>query len=108
MARVFNSNTHITASVITSTLRDAVTLLGPDLVFLPSDISACCLHASGAIALLLGQIDTDNIWLVGRWQSDEMLRYLHLQAAPQMQDYARKMLMAGDYSLIPNQLVPMI
>ncbi|KAL7475517.1 LOW QUALITY PROTEIN: hypothetical protein ACHAW6_001427, partial [Cyclotella cf. meneghiniana] len=90
LARLFNSNSHITASVITSTLRDAVTLLGPEL---PSDISACCLRALGAMALLLGQTDTDII----RLQSDEMLRYLHLQAAPLMQDYACKMLMACDY-----------
>eukprot|EP00804_Cyclotella_cryptica_P015306 CCRYP_005414-RA/>CCRYP_005414-RA protein AED:0.57 eAED:0.10 QI:0/0/0/1/0/0/2/0/539 len=107
LARLFNSNSHITASVITSTLRDAVTLLGPELGFLPSDISARCLCASGAMAFLLGQVDTDIIWLIGRWRSDEMLRYLHVQAAPLMQDYARKMLMAGNYSLIPNQLVPM-
>ena len=62
-----------------------------------ADISAHCLGALGAMALL-----TDIIQLVGRCQSDEMLRYLHLQAAPLMQDYAHKMLIAGDYSLIPN------
>ncbi|KAL7480481.1 hypothetical protein ACHAW6_006174 [Cyclotella cf. meneghiniana] len=55
----------------------------------------------------MDQIDTDIIRLVGRWQSDEMLRYLHVHVAPLMQDYARKMLMTGSYSLIPNQLVPM-
>jgi hypothetical protein len=46
LARLFNSNSPITASVITSTLQDVVTLLGPELGFLPSDISARCLHAS--------------------------------------------------------------
>ncbi|KAL7474742.1 hypothetical protein ACHAW6_000702, partial [Cyclotella cf. meneghiniana] len=107
LTRIFNSNSHISASVITNALRDVVTLLGPELGFLPSDISTCCLHASGAMALLLGQIDTDIIQLIGRWRSDERLRYLHLQAAPLMQDYVCKLLMAGDYSLIPNQLVPM-
>ncbi|KAL7478769.1 hypothetical protein ACHAW6_004525, partial [Cyclotella cf. meneghiniana] len=107
VARLFNSNSHITTSVITSTLWDAVTLLGPELGFLSSDISACCLCASGAMALLAGQIDTYIIRLVGRWKSDEMLQYLHLQAPPLVQDYARKMLMTGDYSLILNQLVPM-
>ncbi|KAL7474972.1 hypothetical protein ACHAW6_000908 [Cyclotella cf. meneghiniana] len=54
LAQLINSNSHITASGITSTLQDAVTLLGPALSFLPLDISACCLHASGAMALLLG------------------------------------------------------
>jgi len=78
--------------------------LGPELGFLSSDISAHYLRALGAMALLLGQIHTDIIWLVGRWWSDEMLKYLHLQTATLMQDYAH---MAGDYSLIPNHLVPM-
>ena len=63
-----------------------MTLLGPELGFLPSDISARCLCESGAMALLLGQIDTDIIGLVGRLRSDEMLRYLHLQAALLMKD----------------------
>ncbi|KAL7474830.1 hypothetical protein ACHAW6_000782 [Cyclotella cf. meneghiniana] len=76
--------------------------MSAELGFFPSDISACCLHASGEMALFLHQIDTDIIQLVGRWQSDKMLRYLHFQAAPLMQDYAHKMLIAGDYSLIPN------
>ncbi|KAL7477107.1 hypothetical protein ACHAW6_002920, partial [Cyclotella cf. meneghiniana] len=100
--RLFNSNSHTTASVITSTLWDAVTLLGPELGFLPSDISAHCLGALGAMALL-----TDIIQLVGRCQSDEMLRYLHIQATPLMQEYACKMLLIGDNPLIPNQVVPM-
>ena len=36
-----------------------------------------------------------------------MLRYLHVQAAPLMQDYARRMVAGGQYNLLPNaQLVP--
>ena len=54
----------------------------------------------------MAKIDPDIIRLIGRWRSDEMLRYLHVQAAPLMSDYARKMLHAGNYTLIPNQLVP--
>ncbi|KAL7479657.1 hypothetical protein ACHAW6_005382 [Cyclotella cf. meneghiniana] len=60
-ARLFNSNSCITASVITSTLGHGY-MLCPALGFLPSDISACCLHATGAMAFLLSQIDTDIIW----------------------------------------------
>ncbi|KAL7534552.1 hypothetical protein ACHAWF_004866 [Thalassiosira exigua] len=36
----------------------------------------------------LGKVDPDVIHLVGRWHSDEMLRYLQTQAAPLMTDYA--------------------
>ncbi|KAL7547774.1 hypothetical protein ACHAWF_012154, partial [Thalassiosira exigua] len=104
--RVFNSPTSVTPSKITSLLRQAVCDLGTDLGFLPSDVSARCLRAAGATALLIGKVDPDVIRLVGRWRSDEMLRYLHVQAAPLMSDYARRMLHAGDYSLIPSQIVP--
>ena len=91
---------------ITKALKDCVTFLGADLGFLATDVTARCLRASGANALLLAKVDTDIIRLIGRWRSDEMLRYLHVQAAPLMSDYARRMLQAGHYTLIPNQLVP--
>jgi hypothetical protein len=91
---------------ITESLRDAVTFLGPALGFLPSDVTARCLRAAGANALLCSNVDTDIIRLLGRWRSDEMLRYLHLQAAPLMSDFSRRMLAGGNFTLIPNQLVP--
>ena len=96
----------ITPSHITTTLRTAVSFLGPELGFLPSDVSARCLRAAGATALLNAKVDGDIIKLLGRWHSDAMLRYLHLQAAPIMKDYARLMLTGGSFTLIPNQLVP--
>ena len=80
--------------------------MGPDLGFLPQDISARCLQAAGATALLLARVDPDIIRLIGRWRSDEMLRYLHVQAQPLMKTYAQQMLHAGTYALIPNHTVP--
>jgi hypothetical protein len=108
LARIYTDSGRrsITPRVITSTLRDAVRFLGPTLGFLPSDVSARCLRASGANALLCAQVDTDVIRLLGRWRSDEMLRYLHLQAAPIMNDFSRLMLAGGAYTLVPNQFVP--
>ena len=53
------------------------------------------------MALLISKVDTDIIQL-----SDEMLRYLHLTAEPIMRNFAQKMLNA-DYTISPNQLVPM-
>ena len=84
----------------------AARYLGPELGFLPEDVTARCLRASGANALLCAKVDTDVIRLLGRWRSDEMLRYLHCQATPVMQDFSRKMLSGGVFTLIPNQWVP--
>ncbi len=83
-----------------------MTFLGPELGFLSSEVSARCLRAAGATALLNSKVDGDLIKLLGRWHSDAMLRYLHLQAAPLMKDFSRRMLSGGTYTLIPNQLVP--
>lgn len=106
IARVFQSMSTVTSSLITTYIREAVVRLGTDLGFLPSDVSARCLRAAGATALLLAQVDPDVIRLIGRWRSDEMLRYLHVQAYPLMKDYARRMLSSSTYTLIPNHLVP--
>ncbi len=109
LARAFLSprDSHpITPDLITETLQNAVSFLGPSLGFLPSDVSARCLRAAGANALLCANVDPDVIRLLGRWRSDEMLRYLHLQAAPLMNDFSRRMLAGGQFTLIPNQLVP--
>ena len=106
LARVFYTTTRVTASLLTTCIRDSVSHLGPSLGFLPQDVSARCLRAAGATALLLAKVDPDVIRLIGRWRSDEMLRYLHVQAYPLMKDYSRQMLSAGMYSLIPNHLVP--
>ena len=60
----------------------------------------------GRLRERLGPHDPDVIRLIGRWRSDEMLRYLHVQAYPLMKDYARRMLSSATYTLIPNHLVP--
>ena len=108
LARAFTprGSQPITPGLITETLQQAVMYLGPSLGFLPSDVSARCLRAAGANALLCAKVDPDLIRLLGRWRSDEMLRYLHLQAAPLMNDFSRRMLHGGQFTLIPNQLVP--
>ncbi len=108
LARCFPGPQHhsITPTAITTALRQAVLSLGPSLGFLPSDVSARCLRAAGANALLCANVDSDIIRLLGRWRSDEMLRYLHLQAAPIMNDFSRLMLVGGTFTLVPNQSVP--
>lgn len=96
----------LTPSHITTSLKQAVTFLGPTLGFLASDVSARSLRAAGANALLCGGVDTDVIRLLGRWRSDEMLRYLHTSAEPLMRNFARQMLSGGAFTLIPNQDCP--
>ena len=95
----------VTPALITKTLRAAVSLLGADLGFLASEVSARSLRAAGAMALLVAKVDTNIIQILGRWRSDEMFRYLHLTAEPIMKQFASKMLNA-DYTLAPSQLVP--
>jgi hypothetical protein len=70
----------------------------------PMDISVRSLRSSGAMALLCAKVDTDLIRLMGRWQSDEMLRYLHVQSFPIVAPFAAQMLHHGSFTLIPNLL----
>jgi hypothetical protein len=58
------------------------------------------------MALLCGHADTDRIRLLGRWRSDKMLHYLHVQAFPVVALLAPTMLQHGNYALIPNNLRP--
>jgi hypothetical protein len=102
------SPTLIRPADITTALRCSTAIIGPLVGFLPSDISARSLRASGAMALLCAHVDTDVIRLLGRWRSDEMLRYLHVQAEPIMRDFSRRMLSGGTFTLLPNQEVPLL
>jgi hypothetical protein len=96
----------VTAAKITDLLRTCTRAIGPTLGLLPKDISARSLRAGGAMALLCANVDSDMIRLLGRWHSDVMLRYLHIQAQPIMKQYASKMLTGGNYVLQPGQDVP--
>ena len=93
LARVFlasGTTKSVKPSDITSHLRCAVRFLGFGLGFTAQEVSARSLRAGGAMALLISKVDTDIIQLLGRWRSDEMLRYLHLTAEPIMRNFAQK------------------
>ena len=92
----------ITPADLTSLLRLSVRLLGATYGFTPADVSARSLRAAGAMALLCANIDSDRIRLMGRWRSDEMLRYLHVQAEPVMRHFSSQMLHGGTYAFHPN------
>lgn len=54
------------------------------------------------MALLCAGIDRDRIRMIGRWRSDELYRYLHVQAQPVMTGLAAAMLRGSSYQLAPG------
>jgi hypothetical protein len=65
-----------------------------------ANVSARLLRAGGAMALLCAHVDDNIIRLLGRWQSDAMLSYLHVQARPFMRNFAAQMLQRDMYDLV--------
>jgi hypothetical protein len=96
----------VTTTHLTNTLRQATAAMGLAVGITPSDISVRSLCSSGATALLCANVDTDRIRLLGCWRSDEMLRYLHVQAFPVVADLAPTMLQQGNFHIFPNQAIP--
>ena len=92
---------YVLASTITARIRAALHL-HPDPAYTQEDVSARSTRAGGAMALLCAGIDGDRIRLIGRWRSDEMYRYLHVQAAPVMTGLAAAMLRGGSFRLTPG------
>ena len=92
----------VTTTHLTTTLRRTAAAFGSAAGISPSDISVRSLRASGATALFCANVDSDRFRLLGRWRSDEMLRYLHVQAYQVVADLAPTMLQHGAYQLIPN------
>jgi hypothetical protein len=92
----------ITAINITHRLHLAAAAMGAAVGITPSDISVRSLRSSGAMALLCADVDSDRIRLLGRWRSDDMLRYLHVQALPIMAPLANQMVRHGYYNLLPS------
>ena len=92
---------YLRPAAITAFVRAAV-VLSPDLGILPSEVSARSTRAGGAMALMCAGVDSDRIRLIGRWRSDELYRYLHVQAQPVMNGIAAAMFHGGNYRLTPG------
>ena len=97
------SRKKITSTMISKTLKTAIGFYGPNLGFKAKDVSARSLRTSGAMELLWSGLDINIIKLIGRWCSNEMLRYLHVQEGPLMTSFSRIMLTHGNYSFLPHQ-----
>ena len=91
----------IPATEITAALRTGTRQIGKSIGLAPEDVSARAMRAGGAMALLLGNVDTDKIKMLGRWKSDAMMVYLHTSARPLMQRFADVMVEHGEYSQVP-------
>ena len=91
---------YISPSDLTARIR-AVLHLHPDPVYSLADVSIRSTRAGGAMALLCAGVDTDRLRLIGRWRSDEMYRYLHVQAQQIMNGLAAAMLRGGNFRLTP-------
>ena len=50
------------------------------------------------MALLRADVDPLVIWMVGRWKSWAMMRYLH-QTATSASDFAARMLISGNFTI---------
>jgi hypothetical protein len=73
-----------------------------------SENSTRSLHAGDAMAMLCGGIDMDSICMMGIWNRDAMLRYLHIQAQPIIYSYAARMFNHGTYTFLPDETFPII
>ena len=93
--------------MITAHLKATVKVLAEThLGFMYKDVSARSLQSEGAMALLYYGVDTDIISLIGRWRSEKMLRYLHVQAEPIMRNHSKLTISHGNYNLLPYNEVP--
>jgi hypothetical protein len=92
----------VNTTILTHHLRQTCTAFGAELGIAPANISIRSLRSSGAMALLCADVDSDRIRLLGRWKSNEMLCYLHVQALPIVAPLASLMVQHGNFSFIPN------
>jgi hypothetical protein len=83
---------YVLPSAVTALLRLAASAAPTSLGFDPALLSARSTRSGGASALLHAGVDGDRIRLLGRWRSDEMYRYLHVQSQPTMSGIAAAML----------------
>ena len=103
LAAVFNRkiSSPVRSALITLALCAASTIIGPHVGFTPDDVSLHSMRAGGAMALLMARVGKDTIRLVGRWRSNEMLRYLHMTAQTFTEGLAMRMFQHRGYAVIP-------
>ena len=89
--------------MISNTLKTDIGFCGPTLGFEVKDVSDRYLCSAGAMDLLCTGVDSNIIKLIDRWQSDNILSYLHVQAEPLMRNFSLLILTRGNYIFLPHQ-----
>jgi hypothetical protein len=92
----------IDTTTLTANLRQTVIAMGHEYGITAAEISLHSLRSSGAMPLFCARVNTNMIRLLGRWRSDEMLRYLHVQSFPLLSPLAAQMLRHGNFTLVTN------
>jgi hypothetical protein len=100
--------TLIKAKDVTEVVRNVMRLNVPHTGIEASEVRTRSLRAGGAMALLHARVDFNNIRTMGRWNSNAMMRYLHVQAQPILGNYANHMFNQGTYSFLTEETVPII
>jgi len=95
----------IRSSDLTKHLQSSCKQIGKQLGITCSEISACALHAGGAMALLWAKVDDSTIHMMGLWKSWAMLQYLHHSATDTMA-FAQHMIAGGTYILERHATLP--
>ena len=86
-----------TPTKITAHIKATVKIFaGTHLWFTHHDVYVISLLAAGDMAILCSGSDNEIISLIGCWRSDEMLRYLHVQAKPIMRNFSKLMISHGN------------
>jgi hypothetical protein len=97
-----NGNRTVTSTLITQNLRHSAAAVQHQTNVSPITISARSLRAASAMALLCAKVDKNHIQLVGRWKSDAMIRYLHAQAVPILENLSQRMVQHGQFTFLPT------
>jgi hypothetical protein len=103
-----HKRTAIKAKDITDTLRHAITMNYHRTGIHATEVSERSLHPGGAMEMMCRKIDMNNIRMMGRWHSDAMMRYLHVQAQPIIERYTENMFNNGTYIFQPDETLPII
>ena len=81
--------------------------MGPEALGIePEEVSSCSLCAGSATAMLCAGIDPNVTQLIGRWESNTMLRYLHVSTLAIANNYAKQMFDNGENNFFPTLLTP--
>lgn len=96
---------HITAKLLTNTLKASARAVGSSVGVHPKDISVRALRNGGCVALIRAGVDPLVAKMMGRWRSWAMLEYLQIQSL-ETSGFAQRMLGHGFFQIPAHQTLP--